>query len=72
MLPSMLEPSPVQIVLAHHAVPALRRIHVDETETTVVLTGVVLSFYYKQLAQEAVVPLLAGRKLCNHLEVVRP
>jgi hypothetical protein len=66
-----IEPSPVRLALEQHSVPALRRIGLEESETAVVLTGTVPSFYYKQLAQEAVLPLLAGRKLRNRLGVVR-
>ena len=71
MAPLTLESSPVLLALYDKRVPALRRVRVEETETSVVLTGTVPSFYLKQLAQEAVLPLLAGRRLCNHLEVVR-
>ena len=71
MAPLTLEMSPVRLALEQHCVPALRRLGVEESATTVVLTGCVASFYFKQLAQEAILPLLAGRKLCNHLEVVR-
>jgi hypothetical protein len=53
------------------AVPALRRLGVEETDQAVVLTGTVPSYYLKQLAQETVMPVLAGRKLYNRVEVVR-
>ncbi len=35
------------------------------------LSGIVNSYYLKQLAQEAVMPFLSGRKLRNHVDVVR-
>jgi hypothetical protein len=66
-----LEPTPVLLALLDKGVPALRRIQVEETDERVVLAGTVPTFYLKQLAQEAVLPLLAGRRLHNHLEVVR-
>jgi hypothetical protein len=66
-----LEESPVVQALRRNAVPPLRRLKVAETKTVVELTGTVPSYYLKQLAQEAVLPLLAGRRLLNHVEVVR-
>jgi hypothetical protein len=67
----VLESSPVVEALRHSALPPLRRIDVEETDSTVVLTGRVGSYYLKQLAQESVMPLLAGRKLLNQVEVIR-
>jgi hypothetical protein len=66
-----LDSSPVYLALQHSRVPILKRIRIEESETQVVLTGIVPSYYLKQLAQETVLPLLAGRKLCNLLDVVR-
>ncbi len=66
-----LESSPLREALKRNSVPALRRLAVEEIEQIVVLTGTVSSYYLKQLAQEAVIPLLAGRKLLNRVEVVR-
>ena len=71
MAPSALEDSPVAAALSARGVPALRRVRVVETDTSVELLGTVPSFYVKQLAQEAVLPLLRGRKLLNRLAVVR-
>ena len=71
MAPLTLDSSSVRLALLQHSLPALRRVSVEESDTAVVLSGAVPSFYYKQLAQEAALPLLAGRKLSNHLEVVR-
>lgn len=51
--------------------PALRRLSVEETADLVTLTGRVSSFYAKQLAQEAILPHLAGRELINRIVVVR-
>jgi hypothetical protein len=36
-----------------------------------VITGRVPSFYFKQLAQEAIRPALGRRRLCNRVEVCR-
>jgi hypothetical protein len=70
MPPVTLEPSPTALALRHSRIPALRRLDVEETATTVVLTGTVPSYYLKQLAQEAVMPTLGGRKLHNRVAVV--
>ncbi len=67
----LLEQSPVALALKRNSVPPLRRLDVVETDFTVVLSGTVNSYYLKQLAQEAVMALLAGRKLLNQVEVVR-
>jgi hypothetical protein len=58
--------------LAQNPIPALRRLSAQETEIAVVLDGDVPSYYLKQVAQEAVMPLLDGRQLLNRLRVVRP
>jgi hypothetical protein len=63
-------PAVVQ-VLRQSPIPALRRLHIEETEIGIVLTGSVSSYYLKQLAQETVMPVLAGRDLHNHVEVLR-
>jgi hypothetical protein len=49
--------------------PALRTLLVEETESTVVLTGRVSSYYLKQLAQETVMPLSGDRTLVNRVLV---
>jgi hypothetical protein len=67
----MLESSSVAQVLKRNAWPPLRRLGVEENDSTVKLTGTVGSYYLKQLAQEAVMPVLNGRKLLNQVEVVR-
>ncbi len=70
-MPLILEPSPIVQALKKRNIPALRRVSVEETDTTVVLTGVVPSYYMKQLAQESVLPLCGQRRLVNRVEVVR-
>jgi hypothetical protein len=42
---------------------------VEETESKVVLTGRVTSYYLKQLAQETVLPVSGPRTLVNHVLV---
>jgi hypothetical protein len=68
-------PLPVQshvvAALRHSPNPALRKLSVDETETTVVILGSVPSYYLKQLAQETVKPHLGGRSLLNRVMVIR-
>jgi hypothetical protein len=57
--------------LRQNPIPALRRVSVQQTPEGIVLSGKVPSYYYKQLAQEAVMPHLMGRRLENHVVVVR-
>jgi hypothetical protein len=57
--------------LSHSPIPALRKLVVEETDTTVVLLGNVSSYYLKQLAQETVMSVLDGRELLNRVVVVR-
>lgn len=66
-----LDESPALAALQLKRLPALRRVQIVESAAEVVLTGTVASFYQKQLAQEAVLPLLQGRKLHNRVAVVR-
>jgi hypothetical protein len=47
----------------------LRRLIVIADDQQVVITGTVSSYYLKQMAQETVRPLVAGRQLLNHVEV---
>jgi hypothetical protein len=58
-------------VLRHSAHPALRRLTVEETETTLVIKGSVSSYYLKQLAQETLKQVRGPRELVNQVEVVR-
>jgi hypothetical protein len=57
--------------LRQSPIPALRRVSVEETADGVVLMGRVSSYYFKQLAQETVLPHLAGSRLQNRVTVVR-
>ena len=64
-------PSPSATVLRQSPIPALRRLSIEETDGAVVIRGSVSSYYLKQLAQETVMPTLAGRELLNRVNVVR-
>jgi hypothetical protein len=61
---------PASSVIRESSIPALRRLSVDENETTVVLQGMVSSYYLKQLAQEMIKPALCGRQLVNSVAVI--
>lgn len=47
------------------SLPFVRHLQVTETAEEVVLSGRVGTYYYKQLAQEAVMPALNERRLRN-------
>lgn len=56
--------------LGQSPIPILRRLKVEEQATKVVLTGRLPSYYFKQLAQETILPHLAGRELVNRVVVI--
>ncbi|MEO1526596.1 MAG: BON domain-containing protein [Planctomycetota bacterium] len=56
-------------VLAKSSVPELRNLRVDEESNELQLHGRVRSFYHKQLAQEAVLPLAGNLQVVNHVDV---
>jgi hypothetical protein len=58
-------------VLSQNAIPALRVLGVEESDVEVILSGSVSSYYLKQMAQEAVLPLIGQRRLHNRVSVVR-
>jgi len=70
-MPLTLEPSPLLKALDETGIPTLRRVIVQQSAESVVLTGTVPSYYLKQLAQEAVRELCGQRRLVNLIEVVR-
>ena len=51
--------------------PALRRLSVEENDTSVVITGRVSSYYLKQMAQEAIMPIRGAREVLNQVLVER-
>jgi len=63
--------SPGSAALRQSPIPALRKLSVEETDAAVVICGAVSSYYLKQLAQETIMPVLAGRELHNRVAVVR-
>jgi hypothetical protein len=71
MTTSILESSRAARALRQSPIPALRKLSLDETDVAIVISGNVTSYYLKQLAQEAVIPLLEGRELHNRVTVVR-
>lgn len=58
-------------ILSLSPLPQLRRLAVVANDEEVVITGQVPSYYFKQLAQEAVRPALGERRLLNLVEVCR-
>jgi hypothetical protein len=65
---SLLQPRAEQI-LRQSPIPALRRLHVEENDAEIVLSGWVASYYLKQLAQESLMPILGRRELLNRVTV---
>lgn len=65
------ENTEVLSMLRHSPIPDLRHLDVEETEFEVVLTGLVGSYYLKQLAQETVRPAIGQRALRNRVLVSR-
>ena len=63
--------NPALSALRQSPLPALRKLAVEETDAAVVICGAVSSYYLKQLAQETIMPVLAGRELHNRVAVVR-
>ena len=57
--------------LRHSSHPALRRLAVEESESTIVILGRVSTYYLKQLAQETVMPERGQRQLINQVTVGR-
>lgn len=56
-------------VLASSSVAELRALRVDEESNELQLHGNVRSFYHKQLAQEAVLPLAGRLQVVNNVDV---
>jgi len=70
MTPLIVQPSRASVALRHSPLAALRKLTIQETESSVMILGRVPSYYLKQLAQEAVMPALGGRALVNRVTVV--
>jgi hypothetical protein len=71
MSPTTLQPSRAAQLLGRSPIPALRKLSLEESDNEVVIVGRVSSYYLKQLAQEAIMPVLDGRALQNRVAVVR-
>jgi hypothetical protein len=72
MTSTMLEPPPAAALLRESPVNDLRRLEVFESESEIVITGIVTSYYLKQMAQETVRPAAAGRRVRNKVLVLAP
>lgn len=59
-------------LLRENPVNDLRWLEIEENETEVTISGIVTSYYLKQMAQECVRPCLAGRRLRNNVLVLAP
>jgi len=70
MSTAMIQESRVASVLRESPIPALRKLSIEESEAIVLINGKVPSYYLKQMAQEAIMPLLDGRSLVNRVLVV--
>src|SRR5262249_13843483 len=70
MSTAMIQESGVASVLRESPIPALRKLSIEESEAIVLINGKVPSYYLKQMAQEAIMPLLDGRSLVNRVLVV--
>ena len=70
MSTSILEQSRLAQALRRSPLPALRKLTLSESDSSVTIQGQVTSYYLKQLAQETILPLLDGRQLLNRVQVV--
>jgi hypothetical protein len=66
---SSLSQSPAGQAMRQSSIPSLRKLHVEESDLHLELTGFVSSYYLKQLAQETVMPFLGARELKNRIVV---
>jgi hypothetical protein len=64
-------PSRATEVLERSSVRSPHGLPVEETEAEIIVTASVSSGHLKQLAREALIPLLRLRKLLNRVEVNR-
>ncbi len=71
MAAGVLEQLAATQALQQSPIPALRGLILEENESAVVIKGHVASYYLKQLAQETILPVLAGRELVNRVQVIR-
>ena len=69
MATATLLPRSAAQALRESPLPLLRTLCVAETDNDVTISGLVNSYYHKQLAQEAVIPLIGRRRLVNRVIV---
>jgi hypothetical protein len=50
--------------------PALRRLSVQDSSGSLIISGKVTSYYLKQLAQETIMPVRGQLELVNQVDVV--
>jgi len=65
-------PARAAALLRDNPVNDLRRLEVMENDAEVIITGIVTSYYLKQMAQEAIRPAVNGRRLRNRVIVLAP
>ena len=65
-------PARAAALLRDNPVNDLRRLEVMESDSEVIITGIVTSYYLKQMAQEAIRPAVNGRRLRNKVIVLTP
>lgn len=65
----LIAPPTPEAVLSASSMPELRRLAVVSTDESVILSGRVSSYYMKQMAQECVRGVTAGRRVVNRVEV---
>ncbi len=63
--------SEIETMLRQSPLPDLRHVQVEENDAEIVLTGLVPSYYLKQLAQETVRSAIGQRVLRNRVVVER-
>jgi hypothetical protein len=68
-MPTATQPRSAADALRDCSLPFIRHLDVTETGDEVVISGRVSSYYYKQLAQETVMPALGERRLVNAVTV---
>jgi len=69
MSAQLLERHDVSDLLTSSSNPELRRLSVRETEDEIRITGLVSSYYLKQMAQESIRSAIVGRRLVNKVVV---
>lgn len=55
--------------LRRSAHPALRRLSIEGTQDTIIISGKVSSYYLKQMAQETIMPHRGQHSLVNRVNV---